>query len=112
MPITVPSGLGWWRAANDAGGAWLDALPTIVDEVAQRFGVVDVGAAIEPASVAFVAPVTLRDGRSAIVKGNFPEDESELEGAALARWNGVGAARLLDEDRARRALLIERLEPG
>src|SRR5205085_6831910 len=87
-------------------------LPTIVDEVAQRFGVVDVGAAIEPASVAFVAPVTLRDGRRAVLKVNFPEEESELESAALARWNGDGAARLLDEDRTRRALLIERLEPG
>jgi streptomycin 6-kinase len=48
----------------------------------------------------------------AVLKLNFTDDASEHEADALALWNGVGAARLLDRDDDRRALLIERLRPG
>jgi streptomycin 6-kinase len=48
----------------------------------------------------------------AFLKLNLPDEESEHEAEALARWNGVGAARLLARDDERRALLIERLRPG
>jgi streptomycin 6-kinase len=48
----------------------------------------------------------------AVLKVNFPEAESEHEAEAFARWNGLGAARLLDRDDDLRALLLERLRPG
>jgi len=47
-----------------------------------------------------------------VLKVNFPEEETERESDALAHWNGRGAARLLEYDEMRRALLIERCEPG
>jgi streptomycin 6-kinase len=48
----------------------------------------------------------------AVLKVNFPDEESEHDAEALDRWNGVGAARLLDRDDELRALLVERLRPG
>jgi streptomycin 6-kinase len=46
------------------------------------------------------------------LKVNFPDEESEHDAHALDRWDGVGAARLLDRDDAARAMLVERLRPG
>ena len=40
------------------------------------------------------------------------DDESTHESDALAFWNGDGAVRLLRDDRARRAMLLERARPG
>jgi streptomycin 6-kinase len=64
------------------------------------------------AHVAYVAPAELPDGRRAVLKVNFPEPESEREPDALLHWDGVGAVRLLAHDPGRRALLVERCEPG
>ena len=52
------------------------------------------------------------DGLPAVLKVNFPEPESEHEAEALARWNGVGAVRLIAGDGVRRALVVERCLPG
>jgi streptomycin 6-kinase len=52
------------------------------------------------------------DGRKAVLKVNLREPETEHEADALERWDGRGAVRLLDHDRERWALLIERCEPG
>jgi streptomycin 6-kinase len=48
----------------------------------------------------------------AVLKVNFPDAESERDAHALDRWNGVGAARLIDRDDELRAMLVERLRPG
>jgi streptomycin 6-kinase len=50
--------------------------------------------------------------RDAVLKINFPHEESAREPDALAHWAGDGAVRLLARDDARRALLIERARPG
>ena len=42
----------------------------------------------------------------------FPDRESEHEAAALELMDGDGAVRLLEYDEGRRALLLERAEPG
>ena len=47
-----------------------------------------------------------------MLKVNLRESETEFEGEAFERWNGLGAARMYAYDRERRALLIERLRPG
>ena len=64
------------------------------------------------ARISLVVPGHGKDGGPAVLKINFPEPESEHEADALARWNGVGAARLLARDDERRALLLERCTPG
>jgi hypothetical protein len=58
------------------------------------------------------APATLSDGGQAVPKLNFPEEESAYEGRCLTHWRGEGAVRLLEVDRERNALLIERAGPG
>ena len=48
----------------------------------------------------------------AVLKLNFPHEESAREPDALDHWAGDGAVRLLARDDPRRALLIERARPG
>jgi streptomycin 6-kinase len=108
--LPVPAGLDWWRS-QPGGAAWLERLPRLVAECADEWGLA-LGDPFEPATISFVAPATLPGGRRAVLKVNFPEPESEHEAAALAAWHGAGAVRLLAYDAERRALLLERLEPG
>jgi streptomycin 6-kinase len=108
--MRIPSGLDWWRDVQ-GGAAWLERLPAIVEEAASRWGL-RIGEPLEPGHISFVVPVEQEDGAAAILKINFPEEESEHEGDALRHWNGRGAIRLLAEDRGTRSLLVERCEPG
>lgn len=106
----IPRGLEWRRSVP-GGAAWLDRLPGLVAECADRWRL-EVAAPFEPASVSFVAAARLMDGSSAVLKVNFPEPESEREGDALRHWAGEGAVRLLAEDESTGALLVERCLPG
>ena len=91
--------------------AWLDALPRLVEECASEWGL-ELGPPFEDLHISYVAPATLPDGTRAVLKITFPEAEGEHEADALAHWNGDGAVRLLAHDRERRALVLERCEPG
>jgi streptomycin 6-kinase len=87
------------------GPEWLAELPRLVAECLEQWSLepeepVDTGHSL-------VVPV-----EEAFLKLNLPDEESEHEAEALARWNGVGAARLLARDDERRAMLVERLRPG
>jgi streptomycin 6-kinase len=108
--LQVPAGLEWWRR-QPGGSDWLDRLPRLVAECSERWGI-EVGPAYPGSHVSFVAPATLGDGTRAVLKVNFPDPESEHEPDALEHWDGRGAVRLLAGDRERRALLVERCEPG
>jgi streptomycin 6-kinase len=65
-----------------------------------------------PAHIALVVAAERAEGGPAVLKVNVPEPESEREADALALWNGEGAVRLLAHEPERRALLLERCEPG
>jgi streptomycin 6-kinase len=90
---------------------WLARLPSLVDECVDQWSLC-IGDAFPYAFASLVLPATLRDGSGAVLKVQFPDRESEHEAAALARWNGDGAVRLLAHDPDRHALLLERCEPG
>jgi len=107
--VRVPSALEWWRG-EPGGAAWLERLPRLVAECAELWSL-RLGQAFE-AHISFVAPAGLADGRRAVLKINFPEPEGEREPDALLHWNGEGAVRLLAHEPVRRALLVERCEPG
>lgn len=109
-PVSVPENLGWWRSVA-GGGAWLERLPGLVAESVESWSL-DLGPPYAHAHVSFVAPVLLEDGTPAVLKINFPDVESEQEAGALEHWAGEGAVRLLAHDPERRALLVERCEPG
>lgn len=108
--MSVPPGLAWWR--EEPGGAeWLERLPHLVAECAERWSL-RVAEPFVDAHISFVAPAERADGRAGVLKVNFPEPESEHEAAALEHWAGEAAVHLLAYDPERRALLVERCEPG
>jgi streptomycin 6-kinase len=81
-------------------------------ECLDRWSLRVTGDAFPEAFVSVVVPVVGPDGHEAVLKVQSPHRESEHEAAALARWDGDGAVRLLAHDEARCALLLERCEPG
>jgi streptomycin 6-kinase len=104
----IPDGLRWWAATPD-GAAWLERLPRLVHECAAAWRL-ELGAPFG-GSAAYVARARRAGGEPAVLKVNFPDPESEHEAAALEHF-GELAPRVLAHDPGRRALLLERVEPG
>jgi streptomycin 6-kinase len=103
--IAVPKSLGWWY--DEPGGAeWLARLPRLAAECAEQWGL-ELGPPFEGSNVSLVVPAG-----DAVLKINFPDEESEHEADALTLWNGDGSVRLLADDPQRRAILVERCVPG
>jgi streptomycin 6-kinase len=108
--VSIPAGLEWWR--SEPGGAeWLASLPEIVEACRAQWSLT-LDEPFEPAHIALVVPAKQADGRSVVLKVNFPDEESEHEAEALAHWAGEGAVELVANDRSRRAILVERCVPG
>jgi streptomycin 6-kinase len=85
-----------------------EALRSVALEVATDWELV-LGEPFALSRHSFVAPA----GDWAVLKITPSEDdESEEEAEALELWAGDGAVRLLRRDRAKRALLLERVGPG
>lgn len=110
MHRPVHPGLSWAQA-SPAGRRWLEHLPRIVDGCAERWSL-RLGRPFPYAYASLALPATMPDGTRAVLKIQLPHRESEHEAAALSRWDGGGAVRLLAHDEERRALLLERCEPG
>jgi streptomycin 6-kinase len=107
----IPERLRW--IADFPGGAeWLARLPHLVDECVEQWSLVVTGEPFPDSFVSVVVPVVDGDGTAAALKVQLPHRESEHEAAALARWDGNGAVRLLAHDPVRAALLLERCDPG
>jgi streptomycin 6-kinase len=103
-------GLAWFEATEE-GRDWLARLPVIVDACAQEWSLT-LGEPFAYAFASLAMPATRADGSPLVLKVQFPDRESEHEAAALALLDGDGAVRLLEYDEERRALLLERAEPG
>jgi streptomycin 6-kinase len=85
-----------------------DELRLVARGLAEEWGL-ELGPPFALARYSYVAPA----GEGAVLKVRSPEDdESDQEPEALELWGGDGAARLLRQDRERRALLLERARPG
>ncbi len=108
--IEVPERLGW-RRDRVGGAAWLESLPRLAEECAERWSL-RLGEPFGQGHVSLTVPVTLSDGEQAVLKLSFPEEESAYEADALVHWRGEGAVRLFEVDRERNALLIEHADPG
>ncbi len=97
----------WWHGGAD----WLDALPTLVAEQCERFGVF-VDGPVRHGSNALVVPVRRGTERYAL-RLNPPDDHdlpAQLE--ALRFWAGRGTVLLHDSELAAGAMLLERLDDG
>ena len=111
IPAKLASTVVAWEP--ESGPAWLDRLPALVAEVAERWDL-DVGEPLEPGgNISWVAPVRRRaDGVDAVLKLQHPHPESAPEAEGLRAGGGRGAVQLLDHDPERWALLVERCRPG
>lgn len=95
------------------GDEWLRELPDVVARLQARWNLV-----VEPCfpdlSFNYVAPATRKDGTRVVLKIGLPTDDNEIisEAAYLRLAGGSGAVKLLDEDPALRALLLQRAFPG
>jgi len=96
---------------KDAGREWLATAPGRIAALAREQGF-RLHPPFEGLSQAYVAPVTLADGRAAVLKAQPPHDEASSELAALAAWNGAGAVRLLWSDPKGAFALLEHVRPG
>ncbi|MBC2874746.1 MULTISPECIES: aminoglycoside phosphotransferase family protein [Streptomyces] len=96
---------------GDAGRAWLDRLPGIVEELLGRWRCVRDGSVVH-GQVGVVVPVRRADGAPAVLKVSFPHPGNVHEPDAFAVWAGRGAVRLLERDDAHFAMLLERAGTG
>ena len=86
----------------------LERLGRIAHQVAAEWGI-ELGEPFALSRHSFVAPA----GDEAVLKVTpVEDDESEEEADALRLWDGNGAPRLIRRSRRRRAMLIERAQPG
>ena len=108
--IELPDGLAWWRE-EPGGPDWLQALPRLAAECAEGWSL-ELERPFAESNVSLTVPATRADGSPAVLKLNFPEPESEHDADALLHWDGHGAVRLLEVERGRSALLVERALPG
>jgi streptomycin 6-kinase len=90
---------------------WLGALPELLHQLTDRWSLT-LDAHFPGIIYNYVAPARRADGMRAVLKVSRHVDETRNEIAALALWDGDGAARLLEAEPEIGALLIERLEPG
>ena len=93
------------------GAAWLARLPDLLDEFAARWSLV-VLPPFPVQSFNYVAPVIGPDGEALVLKAGLLHSELWSEIDALRLFDGRGVARLLDVDRERGVLLLERVRPG
>jgi streptomycin 6-kinase len=108
-PRAVPAAVH--NKALAAGAAqWICDLPELVADLERDWSIA-IGPPYDDATEAFVADATLSDGTPAVLKLHIPRpgDHAGREITVLRLARGEGCARLLRADRARGALLLERL---
>jgi streptomycin 6-kinase len=113
MTFAIPRRLVSTCRGNPERAAWLSRLPATVRDLERRWSLtVELPFDGDDVSCAWVAPVTLATGRSAVLKLGMPHLEGDHEIDGLRFWNGDPTVRLLDADDAHGAMLLERCEPG
>jgi streptomycin 6-kinase len=92
-------------------GVWLERVPELVHECVEGWEL-RLGEPYVAGAAGYAARVELRDGTPAVLKLIYPHRESEHEAEALELHDGAGTVQLLAYDADRRAMLLERCEPG
>src|SRR5437764_10791337 len=113
MALTIPDRLAANSRKAPERAAWLAKVPGILKDLRERWAL-SLNHPFDSADVscAWVAPVQLRNGTSAVLKLGMPHMEGEHEIAGLRFWNGNPTVRLLEADEHLGAMLLERCQPG
>jgi streptomycin 6-kinase len=95
------------------GEDWFDELPDAITELEQKWDIT-VGDPFPGIEYNFVATATGLDGSDLVLKIAPPFETVEIfaEAKFLETLNGEGAIHLIDVDRERQAILLERALPG
>ncbi len=104
------------RVHRDAGRAWLQTLPSLLAECRTRWSL-QLEEPFTNLSYNLVLPGTTKQAGSPrrtelVLKLGGPCAEFIREATALSLFAGAGAARLLDHEMQKGALLLERVTPG
>lgn len=103
----VASHLKWF---GDAARPWIDGASDLVVRCLERWEL-RVDGPVTNGAVGLIVPVVGAEGRRAVLKLVPPYvDDKLVEPVALRVWDGNGAVRLLDCDRALGSMLLERLD--
>ncbi|MDX2709095.1 aminoglycoside phosphotransferase family protein [Streptomyces sp. PA03-6a] len=94
---------------GEAGRTWLAGLPERVADHLARWELRPERVLSPGGQISMVVLVRQADDTPATLKVGLVTDETRHEHAALARWDGRGAVRLLQADPDAGALLLERL---
>ncbi|WP_181763027.1 aminoglycoside phosphotransferase family protein [Rhodococcus spelaei] len=113
-PLPIPAVPESYRArvrsyAPDAD-EWLGLLPDLTSRYLDEWQLTVDGAEFRHGYVAVVLAVRLADRTPAALKMSYPAPESATERAALSRWDGRGAVRMLRSATEHQVLLLERLD--
>jgi len=113
MALNAPSRLASNCRKTPETAAWLDGLPDALRNLQRRWSLtLDAPFDDEEVSCAWVAPATLADGTSAVLKLGMPHMEGQHEIQGLRFWNGDPTVRLLEANDELGAMLLERCVPG
>jgi streptomycin 6-kinase len=99
------------EALGDEGRAWVDGLPGLLAELAERWSL-RLGRGLPGGSASYLTTARRADGTDAVLKLALPEEGSAGHAAALRAADGRGYVRVLEADPACAALLLERLGPS
>jgi streptomycin 6-kinase len=111
--VIIPARLADSCEGIAARSKWLEQLPHSIRELERRWSL-SLGEPFdgEEVSCAWVAPVKVSDGTSAVLKFGMPHMEGKHEIEGLRFWDGDPTVRLLRYDDDLGAMLLERCEPG
>lgn len=109
LPQRLVRALG--ETAPDDGGSWLEKLPEALAEVVALHGLTVERVQVPGGRSSLVVLVRTAEGLPAVVKLAPARARPKSERAALAHWNGLGAARLLEPSGVNGGILLERLRP-
>src|SRR5438093_4862173 len=99
------------RRFGSAIEAWFDALPAVLDDLAERWGI-EWDALIQRGSMSVVIRCRTAEGRPAVLKATPERERVAHEAAALASWKTRHVPAVLAVDESAGALLLEAIEPG
>jgi streptomycin 6-kinase len=91
---------------------WLAELPGLAARTAAEWAL-ELDEQVEhEGHASVIVTATIRGGDRAILKLSVPHDDARHEAAALSRWGGEGAVRLIHRSDDGFVLLLERCDPG
>ncbi|MEP7076266.1 MAG: aminoglycoside phosphotransferase family protein [Acidobacteriota bacterium] len=98
---------------GEKGRVWLDELPELIASLEFKWAI-KAEKHFRNLSYNYVANALLRNGKTAVLKIGLPLTDVEIYGEAayLKSLDGAGTVKLLEFDRDKQAVLLERVSPG